>query len=625
MGSTLRERPLAFVGERGRLVGPGGGTGGEAALSQTRRYSMRHPSRRIPVLWWLGGLAATVGLLALACGPAATPTPTPTPTRPAPTATPTPTPTRAPGQTPTVATPTPTASPTPTPVGEQPKRGGTLRIESPDWPPSYDVQFNFSSNHMIYLGKFYSTLLYNPGGEEYVCELCTDWRVENDGKTFVFDIRRDVRFSDGRQLTSKDIKYSIEKMMGLVDGVPSPRTGVLKEYIVSMDASDPYVLRIELERPQAQVGMLAKQLVTAFAGIFPEGTKREDLVEKPIGSGPFVLKEALRGSVMRMERNPTYFKAPKPWVDTLEVYQIRDDTAALSAFATNNLDLSRRTIDPEWRPQMERLKQQGKVDWVQFLSGCRPQGVMMNVSRPPFDNIKLRQAVNLVVDRKAYIEVVHNGMARPALGISVGGFTQRTEADIWDKFPGWASTPEGKAREVEQARQLVVEAGYPNGLDTEIIVRNTTNYQRQGEFIAAELAKANIRAKQVIVDASLLQRRQTNLDYAIWSYWFCLTTTDPDELWLSYLVTGGNRNWLGYSSAEMDEAAFRQSAMTDLQERVKFVRWMEENILLRDLPYAPLPEHEITHEWWTHVKGYKLGATFYSGSSMRHEDVWIDR
>ncbi|MFN3974941.1 MAG: ABC transporter substrate-binding protein, partial [Dehalococcoidia bacterium] len=474
------------------------------------------------------------------------------------------------------------------------------------------------SNHVYYLAKFYNNLLWNPGEDEIECDVCTDWKVQDGGKTLVFNLRRDVKFHDGKPLLAKDVAYSHNKMMGLVDGVVSPRSGLLKEYVEKIETPDDYTVVFRLYRPAP---IIPRLLIIGFSGIFPEGTTRADLVKGPRGSGPFMLKEAIQGSVMRTVKNPNYFKAGKPYLDGIDIYQIRDTNTVLASFFTNRLDFIRASPPPDQQPRWDSMKQRAQIQDYEFLTGCTPQGININAGRAPLNDIRVRQAINLAIDRKAYIEAVHFGRAKPGGLFSAGGFTQRSEGDFWDKIPGFG-TGANKEKEREQAKKLLAEAGFPQGLEIPQMVRNTTEYMRQGEFLAGELAKVGIRAKIEIVDASQINERGPRVDYHIWSYWFCRTTTDPDELWGSYFLTGGNRNWFGYSNKEFDQLFLQQSQELDPAKRIAMSRQLEE-IIRRDLPIADLAEQTGHHAWWSYVKGYRFASTFYSGQSQRQEDVWL--
>ena len=383
---------------------------------------------------------------------------------------------------------------------------------------------------------------------------------------------------------------------------------------------DPYTVKLHLFRPAPFMNRI---LTVGFSGIVAEGTTREQLQRQPYGSGPYLLKEYVRGSILRAVRNPNYFKEGLPYLDGVNMAQIKDETAGYSAFLTNRLDFAALGFRPDFFPQMQQMEQQGRIVIFPYATNCRPQGVNMNSTTPPFDNLKVRQAVNLVIDRKAYIEVVHEGHAQPALVFAPGGPSGRTAEDMWDKVPGFG-TGAKKQQEVEEAKRLMAEAGFAEGFETEQLVRDTGGYMRQGEFISGELAKIGIRTKQTILDSSALFARTAQLDYTLWAYWFCQITNDADEMWGAYFVTGGSRNWLGYSNPQVDELYIQQSAELDPAKRTALNRQIED-IILRDLPFAPLADQEGNHTWWSYVKNYEFGLTFYTTAYNRKEDWWIDK
>ncbi|MSQ21975.1 MAG: hypothetical protein EXR53_01530, partial [Dehalococcoidia bacterium] len=234
---------------------------------------------RFPIVRILA-IALPVILIALACGPGEQATPTPVATA---TLVPTPTPTATPLATATptrlgpIATPTPTSvvvsTTTPTP-GVQPKKGGVLRF-SGGYPSSHDAQFlATSSGFNIWNSRLYNNLLVNYEGDKIDCEICTEWRLEDGGKTMVFKLRPGIKFHNGKEMTSADVAYSLNMMMGQVDGLVSPRSGVIKEYIDSIETPGTYELRIKLVRPSIFV---QKVLAISASVIYPTGTTRADL------------------------------------------------------------------------------------------------------------------------------------------------------------------------------------------------------------------------------------------------------------------------------------------------------------------------------------------------------------
>ena len=200
---------------------------------------------------------------ATAVPPTATPTARPaTPTAVLPTATPTrvaiATPTAAPAATPTptrvVAVPTATATrvpPTPTPAGEKPVRGGILSIALSQDVVRFDPHTAIGGPDIPLLGKIYNAVMNNPGGDTLECDLCEKFDISGDGKTITITLRKNVVFHNGQKMTAKDVEYSLNKIMGFVDNVPSPRVGLIRNGIDKIQVVDDYTLKLLLKRPTA--------------------------------------------------------------------------------------------------------------------------------------------------------------------------------------------------------------------------------------------------------------------------------------------------------------------------------------------------------------------------------------
>ena len=514
--------------------------------------------------------------------------------------------------------PPPTVPSPSTAESTKPQQGGVLRRVVFTDPFSFDLHSTSSSVALMTGAHFYNNLLWNPGGTVIECDVCSSWAVEDDGRRILFHLRDNVAFADGHLLTSRDVKYSLRKMMGQVDNIVSPRAGVIREYIESIDTPDDTTVALNLYRPAAA---LPAMLTMQFASMVREGATRQDLNDAPDGTGPFLLKSWVSASQLVLERNPTYFKEGLPYLDELHLIIIGNPVAGRAAFLTNKLDIGAGPNN-DTLAQYEAKRDAGEIDWVEEISEFRPQGVMMNVTAPPFDNILLRQAVNLAIDRWGYMQVVHENRAEPALIFRAGIGSMRTPEEI-TAFPGFA---QGQAKEAEreQARSLLAQAGFPDGLDVVLTVRNAPDYKIQGEFLSGELAKVGIRTTLELVESAALFPKVARLDYSIWGYWFGQTTNDPDEMWASYFLTEGSRNYLGYSNPEVDRLFIQQSVKLDPVERAQDNRQLED-IILADFPFAPTADHKRTLGWWSHANGFKESRGITRYTTYRGELWWTSK
>ncbi|MDO8751721.1 MAG: ABC transporter substrate-binding protein [Dehalococcoidia bacterium] len=588
---------------------------------------------------WQSLMAAfLIPLLAfiLACGPGEQPTPTPVPTATkAPTATPTAapaataTPTRpGPAATPTptttgpVATPTPTTAPPPSPSPTG-KRGGALVIGARQLAANYDSQVISNNPTVGNMAPLYTNLLYNPEGDAIVCEICVNeqFQLENAGKTMAFNIKPGIKFHNGQEMTSADVKYSLEKMTGQIDGVASPRCGFIKEYIDNIQAPSRYALRINLVRPSPAI---IKALTMMFCVIYPAGTTRAQLQSDAYGSGPFIAKEKLVGSHMRYERNPNYFKPGLPYLDSITVRQAADDTAVGTAFLAHRLDVMVQAEAVQWT-QFEKLEARGEIASVRILEK-RFIGMGALVSKPPFDNLKMRQAVTLAIDRSEFGKAIFDDLYVASVIFSPETGWGRPESEMWDVVPGWGKGAK-KQQEIEQAKKLLAEAGY-SGLDVEIMSspNSAGGSVVSDELVGAMLGKIGIRTKIKFETTAVRDLRLLNGEWTLSQAAGTMSTGDPDEFLGGYFITGASRNWYAYSNKEVDQLFLQMSSEQDPVKRKQLVRQMEDIIMVKDAVSAQLPLAYNNTYWYVYVKGYRPGgyAGVNGGGVTRRESVWLD-
>jgi len=584
----------------------------------------------LPKLNTIIGILSALGLLtAVACGASATPTPTNTPVAVAtniPTATSVAVAPTATSAISVVATPTSTATPTPTPVpAEKPKRGGIVKQSAESDPPSWDGHTIDSSGFSIHTIKTQSNLLWNPKGEAIVPDAAESYSISADGKVWTFKLRPNVKFHtgytpvhprDGTTMTSADVKWSLEKMMGLTPDVLSVRCGWVKEFINidrpdnGLEIVDALTIRVHLVQPFAG---LANILVVKHCTLVPDGVTRKDMNQRPFGSGPYRLKSFQRGALYQYERNPDYFKPGLPYLDGYQLI-LMDGTAIIqAAFLTRKVDVSAGNPTVDNKATYDAKVKSGEIYMQKYSTGCRPAGIYMNKTKPPFSDLRLRQAVNLVLDRQAWSKVVNDGYDSPTIFLDTGGMGR--SADEIMKLPGWRQPHDA---DVAEAKKIVSEL-YPSGLDLKMMVRNSGTYPRGAEFSAGELKKIGINATIELVDSNIALERAIKMDYIIWSYWACQTTGIPEELFGSYFRTGGSRNYYGVSEPKIDNAYYDMAATSDPVLRRQKALAMEQ-VVLDLLPVAPAPVTTSFRNAYTYVKDVPISLTFYNWD--KEELVW---
>ncbi|MEK7778268.1 MAG: ABC transporter substrate-binding protein, partial [Chloroflexota bacterium] len=493
------------------------------------------------------------------------------------------------------------------------------------YPPSYDQQFlTVQVAYGAWIPRLYNNIMANYEGNKVECEVCADWHLENSGKTMVFNLLPGIKFHNGKEMTSADVAYSLKMIMGQIDGLQSPRSGVINQYIESLETPSKTQLVVRLLRPSEFVPSI---LSITTSAIYPEGTTREDLAKKPMGSGPFVLAKAVPGANMIFERNSSYFKPGLPYLDGMEVTLLADATAQAAALLTHKIEYL--AADGETAlgivSQYEKLVAENKMKSARVPRVSPVPAVYFGLSKPPFNNLKLRQAVNLALDRNAIGQVRYGTKyVEHLLMFNPGDAYGTPKEQIWDIVPGWA-TGAKKLQEVEQAKQLVKDAGYPDGIDVLVLGRTTGwNQQVYAEEVQRQLAKVNIRGKFDLYDVTTEQKLFAAANYHLHPFNYKMTTSDPDEVIGQYWITGGSRNDFGYSNPEVDRLYLAMSSEQDFAKRKALFLQIQNIVVIKEVGLAPTPSTYADVYRWNRLQGFTVGFSYeFSSGLWRGDRLWV--
>ncbi|MEK7682002.1 MAG: ABC transporter substrate-binding protein, partial [Chloroflexota bacterium] len=359
-------------------------------------------------------VALSVALIASACAPAATPTPAapaaPRPqTAPAAPAAP---PAAAPQQ-PATAAPTPIfRAPTPTPAAaQQVRRGGTLVTSHFIDPAHLDMVQHVSVEMLQPMAPAYSTLVqFDPDDTEKLApDIAEKWDISKDGLTYTFTIRKGIKFHDGKPLTSKDVKWTLDYYRGV-----NPNKGMngrKKDHVymvADVQAPDDNTVVVKLNEPAFAFLHL---MATAYMSIAPEGYKDGDFRTKENGTGPFKMVRYNRGSSFEYERFKDYFMPGLPYLDGVKLLIIADNSTRLAALRTGRLDL----ISPVWdtlTPSQARVLKEQMGDRIVIGQNNRLQAAYVAFGTQPgspFVDARVRRAFSLAVDRDEANKILTEG------------------------------------------------------------------------------------------------------------------------------------------------------------------------------------------------------------------------
>lgn len=337
---------------------------------------------------------------------------------------------------------------------------------------------------------------------EVLPDLAESWTVSDDGKLYTFKLRSGVKFHDGTAFDAGDVKFSLDRARG-ADSTNAQKS--LFAEIASVDVVDPATVTVTLKEPQ---GSFLYNLGWGDAVIVaPEsaGTNKE----KPIGTGPFKFDAWARGSAITLVKADSYWGEPVA-LDKVEFRIVPDAAAAVPAILSGDVQAFP-FFPPDGVAQIE-----GDARFKVVVGATEGETVLaINNRKPPFDRLKVRQAIAHVLDRKALIDGASNGLGTP-----IGSFfspSNAAYADLTGTYP----------LDVEKAKGLLKEAGFGGGIKATLKLPPVPYARLGGEIVASELREIGIDCAIVPVEwADWLSQVFTDKDYDL----TIVSHTEPNDI-----------------------------------------------------------------------------------------------
>lgn len=560
-------------------------------------------------------------LLVSACSSGAEPTPLRTET----------TPTKGAGATP-ISTPTtmPTAAPGGGYVGglvfgEKPTYGGHFiqggRASPPDWNPAASGSVD-TSRYVAPMsaGLVYFDYLQNKT-QAIVPDIAESWSYGGAGKIITFKLKPGIKFHNGQPVMADDVVFTLDMLKNFKTyGLKTTASAtMIQRVMVGAEAIDPLTVRVTLERPaNGFMADLADKANAIRSKTAYETCKELSSVQcaKEAFAGPFKLDEYRPDEVVRLVKNPNYFKPGLPFLDGMDVFIIKDETARETALRTGRIH--RATVQTGWGVALNLAKEQPRLVFrEQHYANCRPE-FQFNPNRAPFSDVRVRKAISLAIDR---VSLSRN------LGLVPPGATAESQllpppfqlpAETLGKLAGY--TPGPMAPRYQEAKELLRQAGFPDGFAFKMQVRNTALETDPAVFVAGELQKIGLKADLEILDTTIIGDRFRNRDFNFRPAASC-TPVDPDQLFYGRVFTGAPSNY-GFSHPDWDAKIDVQSQTMDVAKRLTLVNEMTYSYL-NEYYVAVGPWWSFAEGIWDFVKGYPDYLS--NGNYRRHEYTWIDQ
>jgi peptide/nickel transport system substrate-binding protein len=508
---------------------------------------------------------------------------------------------------------------------ETPKHGGILTYMIPaDAPPSFDAQREETYATIHAAAPFYSTLIranpMDPGSPDMVCDLCTEMPKPTDaGKTWTFKLHKNVKFADGQKLTSADVLASWKKIIWPPAGVTSPRQSTFA-MVDSIDAPDPYTIVFHLK---FATDAFIPALADPYAWIYSKAKLDQDIhwYEKNIdGTGPFIFENYETGQSITGKRNPDYFHAGLPYLDGFKGIFADKQVTRVEAIRADRAAIEFRGFPPTVRDELK--KDLGDKLAVQTSDWNCGGLITPNHARKPFDDVRVRRALTLAIDRWGSAP----DLSKIAIVHTVGGLTYPgsplapTKEEL-EKIAGyWPDIEKSRA----EARRLLKEAGQEN-LTFTLLNRSTDQpYKYYGIWVVDQWAKIGVHVTQRVLPTGPWFAAQRAGDFDVTTEGNCQNVVNPLAdvgKYLPHSISEGN-----YGNFEdQHEIDLYNSMLRELDKTKQKQKLLEFNKYVLDDQ-----AHGIFLLWWqrivpyrSYVKGWKIGPSHYVNQDLG--TVWLDK
>ncbi len=478
-----------------------------------------------------------------------------------------------------------------------PVRGGTLRVSVSGSPRLLDPPITGSIEEWIVTSWLYNNLTAVDDKFAVHPDLAESWKAEEGGKVWVFALRKGVKFHSGKEMTSEDVVSSISRVMD--PATKSRGRGGLGPIEV-IDAIDTYTVKFTLGQPIAD---FPSNLALPYARIVSKGTSVNLNIQED-GTGPFVLKEFVVGEKVVVARNPNYFKSGQPYVDDVQMTVYPDSTAEVNALKDGKTD-----ILLQLRPDQVGLVQGARGLTVSEVPTGTFVPVVMRADQAPFDNVLVRKALKLTLDREAIIKTALNGH-----GV-VGN-----DQPLPPNNPFYNPNIKAPKRDVGAAKKLLADAGYPNGLKLTLYTTDARVGMLPLALMTRDMAREagfDIAIQNVPWDVFLNTVWEKRPFYI--NNWFARPTTDTSILpFFTSRNNGGSLNDYFYSNAEVD--SLLGSAQKELdQEKRKSQLYKAQELIAQDGP-------AIISFFRNNITAYSNRVQNYAadpGVNLPAEKLWI--
>jgi peptide/nickel transport system substrate-binding protein len=476
---------------------------------------------------------------------------------------------------------------------QKPVSGGSLTIAQAVEPPGMDPSTGVSTAipRIVYSNVLEGLVKIDRNGK-IVPALAKGYKISKDGKEYTFVLKKGVKFHDGKPFDAEDVKYTFERLMDPKAGIAHP------EYYKDIDAVqvvDSHTIKVKLKNVNS---MFLFNLARGDS-IIVNKQAVDKLKSEPVGTGPFKFVEWVRGDHVTLVRFEGYYKKDLPYLDKVTYKFIGDPSAQIASLKAGDIDVIGYDVSPENAALLE------KDPKFKVMNGYTTTKAIMstNNSKKPFDDVRVRRAMAHAIDRSALIKGAMSGY-----GVPIGTHMDPGNPYYVDLTSVYPYSP-------EKAKQLLKEAGYPNGFEAVIKLPERYAYaKRCGEIIADMFSQVGIKLKIELMEwGQWLDRVFKNADFDL----TVIGHAEPFDI----NIYGNPKYYFRYDSPKFQETLKKAEMEVNPKARKEFYIACQKiitedavNGFLFVLPSLPTMKKEVMN-WW---KDYPMTACDVT-------EVWIQK
>lgn len=449
---------------------------------------------------------------------------------------------------------------------------------------------------------------YDQKTTEVVPGLAESWETSEDGLTWTFHLRKGVQFHDGTPFNAEAVVYNFQRWMDPEH--PEHKGGEFPYYgymfsgfkgdeghlIESVSAQDEYTVQFKLKKPLGP--FLSNLAMSPFGIASPTAVKKDPVkfAQHPVGTGPFKFESWKKNDTVVLVKNENYWKKGQPKLDRVIFKSIPDNAARFSALKSGDIDMM-----DGLNPNDVQLVKQDQNFELYAQEGMNVGYLALNTEKEPFNNVKVRQAINHAVNKDAIIKNFYAGQAVAAVN--------PMPSMMW----GYNDQVKDYEYDLDKAKQLLKEAGYPDGFEVEFYAMTEPrpympNGKKIAEFIQADLAKIGIRAKIVTYDWQTYLDKTGKGEHQMALMGWNGDNGDPDNFLYVLLDKDNTRmpdagNIAFYKSDAVHDLLIQAQSLTDQGERAKLYEQAQE-IIKADAPWVPIAHATVSFAGRKEITGF---------------------